>query len=256
MSARTYTLSLPYGEVPVTVTERGAGAPGPAAARRRRPRLLCRVRRRARGAVRLPRADPGQPGIRRHPAAGGARFRAQAGRGLRPSAGRARPDRRNRRGQLDRRLDRGRARAGGAGPGGTAAGHRRGRAGQRRPPGGGLPLAHARPGDRVLLGQPGGAPDRPVGADRRAARDLRRQPGGAGGLRRPVDGRPEPWPVGCPASRPTRWWSGARRTGWSPPGTARSTRPRSRARPSGCCPAPGTCRSWRLRRRCWRCSRS
>ena len=27
MSARTYTLSLPYGEVPVTVTERGDGAP-------------------------------------------------------------------------------------------------------------------------------------------------------------------------------------------------------------------------------------
>ena len=27
MSARTYQLSLPYGEVPVTVTERGAGAP-------------------------------------------------------------------------------------------------------------------------------------------------------------------------------------------------------------------------------------
>ena len=27
MSARTYTLSMPYGEVPVTVTERGAGAP-------------------------------------------------------------------------------------------------------------------------------------------------------------------------------------------------------------------------------------
>ena len=27
MSARTYTLSLPYGEVPVTVAERGDGAP-------------------------------------------------------------------------------------------------------------------------------------------------------------------------------------------------------------------------------------
>src|SRR3984885_2246464 len=27
MSARTYPLSMPYGEVPVTVTERGAGAP-------------------------------------------------------------------------------------------------------------------------------------------------------------------------------------------------------------------------------------
>ncbi len=27
MPSRTYTLSLPYGEVPVTVTERGAGTP-------------------------------------------------------------------------------------------------------------------------------------------------------------------------------------------------------------------------------------
>ena len=27
MSSRTYTLSLPYGEVPVTVGERGDGAP-------------------------------------------------------------------------------------------------------------------------------------------------------------------------------------------------------------------------------------
>ena len=49
-----------------------------------------------------------------------------------------------------------------------------------------------RTSSRSFLGRSGGVPYRPRLDDRRAARDLRPQPGRAGGLRRPVDGRPGP----------------------------------------------------------------
>ena len=256
MSSRTYQLS--------TALRRGSGhrhrarrgRSRPAAARRGRPRFVHRLRRPAGRAVPGPGADPGQPRLRRHPAPGGARLRAQARRGLRPAAGRARPDRRDRRGQLDRRLGRGRARAGRARPGVPAARH-------RRRPGWTAPTTRRRTSARSRSTRwPSYSWANPEGhrIDLSALTDAQRAIFGGnraalavyGGA---LDGRPEPGRAAVRRSPPTRWWSGARPTGCSPPATARSTRRRSRARSSACCPGPATCPSWRRRRRCWRCSR-
>jgi pimeloyl-ACP methyl ester carboxylesterase len=65
-----------------------------------------------------------------------------------------------------------------------------------------------------------------------------------------------PWLGGWRESLLRRSSSGARLTGSSPPPTARSTQPPSRRPPSSSCPAPGTCRSWRLPRPCSQCSRT
>ena len=246
----TYTLSTSFGDIPLTVSERGQGRPvlllhggaGPSSVAGLADLMA------ARSPLRV--LDPRQSRFRRNPAPRPARLDPETRRALRSPARPSRSAGRDRHRQLDRWLGRSRARAVRERARRATRPGRRRRHGKRRPPCRRLLRPHARPDRRLQLREPRRLSDRPRRADRRAESRHRGQPGGPAGLRRPVDVRSEPERTPGQASPLPLSSSGARRTGSRHRPTARSTPPPSPAPPSTSCRTPGTYRRSRPRRHC------